>query len=329
VSEPLSPSPGWYPDPEGGSHLRWWGGSAWTDFVAELPAAAVSAAPEPEPEPEPEPAPVVALPTREPVPEPEEEPLPPAAAVPVVDPAPEPEPEPEPLPPAAAVPIVEPEPEPEPLPAPATAAAVAAREPELATEPPPAPQPELEWEPLPWAAGPGSPVEAPAPAASVAAVPAAPARRGPRPLVLGLAALVVAGAAVAGTLALTGSDDSGSASLSQAPSADRECLQVWNGTQTPQAADLRAAVASFEPTHARVARVEPLPGTLMQPGSCALTLYQADTGEHMTLIAGVKDQIGYIDATTYPRAAQLGWPQSKGQANVRVTRQGTIRALPR
>jgi len=67
----------------------------------------------------------------------------------------------------------------------------------------------------------------------------------------------------------------------------------------------------------------------MQPGSCALTLYQPDTDTHMTLIAGVKDQIGYVDATTYPRAAQLGWPKSQAEANVTVGDNGELRAIRR
>lgn len=32
--------PGWYPDPNGGGHVRWWDGAAWTAHVADQPGAA-------------------------------------------------------------------------------------------------------------------------------------------------------------------------------------------------------------------------------------------------------------------------------------------------
>lgn len=39
--------PGWYPDPGGASHLRWWDGNAWTNHVAAAPSPAVSPPAEP------------------------------------------------------------------------------------------------------------------------------------------------------------------------------------------------------------------------------------------------------------------------------------------
>ena len=32
-----SPTPGWYPDPQGGTRLRWWDGSDWTDSYRVRP----------------------------------------------------------------------------------------------------------------------------------------------------------------------------------------------------------------------------------------------------------------------------------------------------
>ncbi len=36
-----APTPGWYPDPEGGSRLRWWEGSDWSDRWRAPPTAGV------------------------------------------------------------------------------------------------------------------------------------------------------------------------------------------------------------------------------------------------------------------------------------------------
>jgi hypothetical protein len=43
-----APTPGWYPDPSGGSRLRWWDGSDWTDhyrarLTANQPSGGVTA----------------------------------------------------------------------------------------------------------------------------------------------------------------------------------------------------------------------------------------------------------------------------------------------
>jgi len=38
------PTPGWYPDPAGGPHTRWWNGSSWSDSYGEPAAAAAQAA---------------------------------------------------------------------------------------------------------------------------------------------------------------------------------------------------------------------------------------------------------------------------------------------
>jgi len=35
-----APPPGWYPDPEGGAHLRWWEGTDWTDDRRPPPVTA-------------------------------------------------------------------------------------------------------------------------------------------------------------------------------------------------------------------------------------------------------------------------------------------------
>src|SRR5215211_2420079 len=68
VESTTGPAPGWYPDPNDTTVLRWWDGSTWTDHTTALPAApptepiveadtsfvaSVSAEPEPEVEVEP------------------------------------------------------------------------------------------------------------------------------------------------------------------------------------------------------------------------------------------------------------------------------------
>jgi len=42
VSEPTTPSAGWYPDPAGGGGLRWWTGVTWTDALRASPRAAAT-----------------------------------------------------------------------------------------------------------------------------------------------------------------------------------------------------------------------------------------------------------------------------------------------
>ena len=45
------PAEGWYPDPNGAPHLRWWDGQAWTDYVEPYmePTSSAHAAPDPAP----------------------------------------------------------------------------------------------------------------------------------------------------------------------------------------------------------------------------------------------------------------------------------------
>ena len=228
--------------------------------------------------------------------------------------------------PAAEVPAAEAPAEPEPEPEPAPVEPL-----RLAPEPPapePAPAPVL---PLP-SAPPADPL--PPAAAAVATPPSAPvpppaARRRRGPLVAGAA--VVAAAGVAAALALTGGDAAkDSARHGGRPALDRACLRLWNGTDTPEAGALRDTARQFRGgAFARVVRVAPLPGTLMQPGSCAFEAYDPETDTHMIAVAGVKDQVGYLDVTAYPRASAYGWPTSKSQSNVRVAVDGGLRAILR
>lgn len=44
-----APPAGWYPDPAGGSRLRWWDGLDWTDHWRAPPSPRVPTVPEPEP----------------------------------------------------------------------------------------------------------------------------------------------------------------------------------------------------------------------------------------------------------------------------------------
>jgi len=76
-----------------------------------------------------------------------------------------------------------------------------------------------------------------------------------------------------------------------------------------------------------VRRVSPLPGTLMAPDSCALTVYEPSSDTHATFVAGVEDQLGYLDVTSYPRAESYGWPKTSREANVTIREDGSLRAL--
>ena len=247
----------------------------------------------------------------------------PATARPVEaapEPEPEPESQPEPEPDAEPIPLREPEPEPEPDLPPAAEAPALSREERLAA---------MREERL---AAARRDYEATRKERDrEERLERRRERRIPRPLIYGAAVLAVAGVAAGTTLALTSEDDPEQAArpASMAPSPDPDCLRLWNTTDTAEAADLRVTVGQFSDAYARVSRVDPLPGTVMQPNSCAVTLYQPDTDTHLIALAGVQDEVGYIDATTYPRAAQLGWPRSANEANVQVQPDGTLRALRR
>jgi hypothetical protein len=240
------------------------------------------------------------------------DPAPGVAAAPA---QPDPEPEPEAAEPewvpfgprrtreAAPEPRPEPEPQPEPLP-----------------EPIPLTRPEPEEEPEPGPELPPAAEEEPGEPA-----PARTKRRVPASLLYALAALAVAGTAVVATLVLTGDDDK-AADKPATAAADPGCVRLWNTTDSKSAADLRVTVGQFEDAYARVKRVDPIPGTIMAPNSCALAIFEPGTETHMILVSGVKDQAGYVDATTYPRAIQLGWPTTQDQANVEIRADGTLRA---
>src|SRR4051794_14490670 len=215
----------------------------------------------------------------------------------------------------------------------ALAAARAARQPAPVTEPKPppaAPEPpapaESQPDPEPVAAEPE-----PGPAAVVAPAPVeerAPSR-------LRIAAGVVAIAAVGAgalVLALGGSSDpqgKRAARTSAVAAGDRPCLTVWNQGDSTDAAQLRVTLGQFAGAPAKVSRVAPLPGTLMQPSSCALTVFDPGTGAHAIFVAGVRDRDGYLDVTSYPRASQYGWPKTRAQANVAIQPDGTLEAIVR
>lgn len=47
MTEQRSPEPGWYPDPSGSPHLRWWNGVSWSDSTHPLPGASPQSTPAP------------------------------------------------------------------------------------------------------------------------------------------------------------------------------------------------------------------------------------------------------------------------------------------
>lgn len=192
-------------------------------------------------------------------------------------------------------------------------------------------QPTLELAPPPSVA-PAPESEPEQPTAESPALPAPPAvrRAVPRIAIAGGAGVVVAAAAAAGITNLISSDpEAGKAAGAAAIStADKLCLKEWNTTASGSAAQLRVTLGQFTGAHARVQRVQPLPGTLMGADSCALTVYDPATDTNAVFVSGVQDQIGYIDVTSYPRAGkQYGWPRSEKEANVAIGEDGTISAL--
>lgn len=178
------------------------------------------------------------------------------------------------------------------------------------------------------------PAPAPAPAVPTEIEPWRRTRRPGRRALVGTAAVVVAAAGAAGATNLMRGGDPASSGARSTPRpapfagaiADKACLKEWNTTTSGDAAQLRVTLGQFTGALARVRRVSPLPGTLMQPSSCGLTVYDPATDAHAVFVAGVKDQIGYLDVTAYPRASQYGWPATGSQANVIIGADGSLRA---
>ncbi|MEJ7891104.1 MAG: DUF2510 domain-containing protein [Solirubrobacteraceae bacterium] len=339
VAATIAPSPGWYPDPHGPDHLRWWDGSGWTDHVTGAPRPTGKVVAE---------APFVAdiLPSdldlfddADPIEFSWEDTF--EAFVVTVDdfepaatPEPAAKPEPEPVQPGPFAFRARPlgsAPAPEraseavrdlpvygsPLatissPLPARAAVVAEVEPQVLSAPETEVETGAEAEPRP-----APPTHTRSPV--------------PRRALTGSAALVVAAAAAAGITNLLRGDDASDrpAGPVVAPisTADRTCLKEWNTTASGTAAELRVTLGQFTGAYARVGRVDPLPGTLMAPDSCALTVYDPATDTNAVFVSGVKDQLGYMDVTSYPRAKSYGWPKSERQANVAIREDGAILAL--
>lgn len=315
-----SPAAGWYPDPRGADgRLRWWDGAAWTTFTTEPPSA------EPEPEAPHLFADVVAdASAGEDVPVDDDglddfEPI----EFSWSDPAD-----------LFEVNVSEPA-EPEDGPFVFRARSLGAEVPSL---------PVYE-SPLATIASPISTrveipvrIEAPAPApmAPVEAEaevepPAAPPRR--RLALAGTGAVVaVAATAAIITNMLTGDAGSGPRRAAAAGSAlsasERGCLKEWNTTLGGGMGELRVTLGQFEGALAQVAQVTPLPGTVMAPDSCALTVYDPASETSAVFVSGVEDQVGYLDVTSYPRAVkQYGAPRNAGQANVAIRADGSLRAL--
>lgn len=327
-----APAAGWYPDPHAAEdRLRWWDGAAWTNFTTDPPD------PEPEPEPPHPFADMVADVQDADVPVDDEglddlEPIefswsdpadlfevtvaePEAASGPFVfraRPLDAPVGEiPEPALEVPALPVYE-----SPLATIASPVSVRVQVPVRVEVPVAAEAPEAEPEP--------DPVD------EAAAPEATPRRR--RALAGTSAVIAVAATAAMATNVLSGNGDTspsraGAAGGPALPAAERACLKEWNTTASGGAAQLRVTLGQFQGANAKIARVAPLPGTVMAPDSCALTVYDPATDTRAVFVSGVRDQVGYLDVTSYPRAAQYGAPRSADQANVAIKADGSIRAL--
>ncbi len=332
VAATTAPAAGWYPDPtEPERHLRWWDGSTWTSYITDVPQ------PEPEYEaPQPFADIVVDVAPQDDVPD---------EGLLLDDPMEFSWSDPE---DRFEVTVAEPEPEPEPGDGRFTFRARAVE---------PRATPTIEFPSLPVYESPlntiASPlsvrvevpvrveqpaavVAAPEPAAQPAApvpdLPAPPrAPAGRRRIALAGTGAVVAVAATAAivTNLVSGDDKSAKAEPAGAAlsGAEKECLKLWNTTASASASQSRVTLGQFEGAFARVSQVAPLPGTVMAPNSCALTVYDGATDTHAIFVAGVQDQIGYIDVTSYPRAERYGWPKHAEDANVTIRTDGTIRGL--
>ncbi|MEA2123326.1 MAG: hypothetical protein QOI80_108 [Solirubrobacteraceae bacterium] len=335
VAATTAPAPGWYPDPaRPDEQLRWWDGSTWSAYTTDVP--------QPEPEPEaPHPFADIVVDFA-----PDDGDVPAEdlydEAVDAAD--------------AESEPIefswADPEerfevtlPEPEGNQAPSNAFTFRARD--LRGEPGPVgieiPSIPVYESPLAAISSPLSVrvevpvrVEPPPPPAPTAAPapPAAPvlppSRR--RLAFAGTGAVVAVAATAAVVTNLLAGDDAPKAGKA-APAgaalsaAGKQCLKEWNTTASAGAAQLRVTLGQFEGALARVGPVDPLPGTVMAAGSCALSVYDPATDTHAIFVSGVQDTVGYLDVTSYPRAKTYGWPKTTRQANVTIRSDGSLRSL--
>ncbi len=158
-------------------------------------------------------------------------------------------------------------------------------------------------------------------------------RRPSRKAAVGAAAVVVAAAGAAGATNLITGDGRAvgdakprGSGRPAAVAVDKACLQEWNTSIGGDAAQQRVTLGQFAGAYARMGRVAPLPGTLMDPQSCGLTVYDPSADTNVVFVSGVKDKVGYLDVTGYPRATrQYGWPKSEAQANVTIREDGSLR----